>query len=102
MLVSLGLRIAWTDVSAGMLYVVKLIVDAVVAGRADPAFGVPETDCLTDPGLRHWSIGKSSNDGKKRRGDGPDLQLQGHRESVRRPRSGVLRPPSSRCATAPS
>jgi DNA-binding phage protein len=47
-----------------MLYVVKLIVDAVVAGRADPASGVPEADWLADPGLRHRPIGRSTNDGK--------------------------------------
>lgn len=67
-LASLGLRIVRTGVPAEMLYVVKFIVDAVVAGRADPASGVPETDWLADPGLRHRPIGQSTNDSTRRRG----------------------------------
>lgn len=65
---SLGLRIFRAGVPAEMLYVVKLIVDAVVAERADPSSGVPETDWLADPGLRHRRIEKSTNDNKWRRG----------------------------------
>ncbi|WP_458436926.1 hypothetical protein [Methylorubrum extorquens] len=51
-----------------MLYVVKLVVDAVVAGRADPASGAPETDWLADPSLRHRPIGQSTNDREKEEG----------------------------------
>ncbi len=57
-LASLGLRIVRTGVPTGVLHVVKLIVDAVVAGRADPASGVPKMDRLTDPGAArqaHWA-----------------------------------------------
>ena len=65
-LASLGLHTVRTGVPAGMLYVVKLVVDAVVAGRADPASGVPETDWLADLRLRHKPIGQSTNDKKGR------------------------------------
>ena len=57
-LVSLSLRIVRTGVPAGMLYVVKLVVYALVAGRADPTSGVPETDWLADPSLRHRPLGR--------------------------------------------
>ncbi|MFJ7440471.1 hypothetical protein ACIQW5_22745 [Methylorubrum thiocyanatum] len=81
-LASLGLRIDRTGVPAGVLHVVKLIVDAVVVGRPDPASGVPKMDRLTDPGLRDRPIGQSTNDRKRRRGDGPDPHLQGQREGA--------------------
>ncbi|KQQ15543.1 hypothetical protein ASF59_14550 [Methylobacterium sp. Leaf121] len=39
-----------------MLYIAKLVVDAMVAGRADPASGVAVTDWLADPGLRQIGL----------------------------------------------
>lgn len=51
-LFSLGLRIVRAGVPAWMLYLAKLLVDAVVAGRSDPASGFAVTGWLADPGLR--------------------------------------------------
>ena len=56
-LASLGLRVIRAGVPAAMLYVAKLVVDAVVAGRVGHASGMPASgmamaDWLADPGLR--------------------------------------------------
>lgn len=55
-LFSLGLRIVQEDVPAWMLYVAKLFVDAVVAGRSDPASGLAVMDWLADPCLRYIGL----------------------------------------------
>jgi len=55
-LVSVGLRLVRAAVPALMLYVAKLVVDAVVAGRAGPAAGQAVVDWLADPQFRHVGL----------------------------------------------
>lgn len=55
-LLSLGLRIIREDAPAWILYVAKLLVDAVVAGRSDPVSGVAVMDWLADPCLRYIGL----------------------------------------------
>ncbi|GEO98137.1 ABC transporter ATP-binding protein [Methylobacterium haplocladii] len=55
---SVGLRLVRAALPTLMLYVAKLVIDTVVAGRADPA-AAAAVDGLGDPRLRHvaWLIG---------------------------------------------
>lgn len=55
-LLSVGLRLARAAVPALMLYVAKLVVDTVVAGRADPAGAAGAETWFTAPIQRHVEL----------------------------------------------
>ena len=55
-LAGVGLRLVRAAVPALMLYVAKLVVDAVVAGRAGPAAGQTVADWLADPQFRQVGL----------------------------------------------